>query len=65
MEILWKGTASGKSAKTMRKRAFPQNFHTRKLGEITIFFAVFSDIVREHEKVKNVANVHITFAWMA
>ena len=21
-------------------RAFPQNFHTRKLGEITVFFAV-------------------------
>ena len=26
-------------------RAFPQNFHARKLGEITLFFAV-SDIIR-------------------
>ena len=30
--------------KLRRNRAFPQNFHTRKLGEITIteFYAVFA-----------------------
>ena len=33
------------SSKTMRKRAFPQNFHTWKLGEITLFFAVMAWIV--------------------
>ena len=27
--------------KLCRNRAFPQNFHTRKFGEITVFYAVF------------------------
>ena len=31
---------SGDSPETMRKLCLPQNFHTRKLGEITVFFAV-------------------------
>ena len=37
-----------------RNRAFPQNFHARKSGEITIFFAVF-DIILRHivEEIKN------------
>ena len=30
---------------TLRKHAFPQNFHTRKLGEITVFYSVQSLIV--------------------
>ena len=34
MEILWKGTVSTVFC------AFPQNFHTRKYGEIMVFFAV-------------------------
>ena len=32
MEILWKGTVYGNCA----------NFHTRKLGEITVFYAVIT-----------------------
>ena len=44
MEILWKGTVYAKfranHPKLSRNCAFPQNFHTRKLGEITVFFAV-------------------------
>ena len=31
-----------KYRKFARNYAFPQNFHTRKLGEITVFFAVIS-----------------------
>ena len=34
MEILWKGTVS------VKFRAIPQNFCTRKLGEFTVFYAV-------------------------
>ena len=30
----------GQRPKLCENRAFPQNFHTRKLGEITIFYAV-------------------------
>ena len=33
-------TVSGDPPKTLRKYAFPQNLHTRKLHEITVFFAV-------------------------
>ena len=38
-EILWKGTAN--RPKLCGSCAFPQNFHTRKLDENTVFFAVF------------------------
>ena len=44
MEILRKGTVSAKFRANRPKLcgncAFPQNFHTKKLGEITIFFEV-------------------------
>ena len=44
VEILWKGTVSewfrANHPKLCRNCAFPQNFHTRKLGEITVFYAV-------------------------
>ena len=40
VEILWKDTVSAKFQKLCGNCAFPQNFHTRKLGEITWFFAV-------------------------
>ena len=43
MEILWKGTVSAvsrDSPKLCENCAFPQNFHTSKLGEITVFYAV-------------------------
>ena len=39
MEILWKGTAN--RPKPRRNCVFPQNFDTRKLGEITAFYAVY------------------------
>ena len=50
MVILWKGTVSAEfranRPKTQRKLCFPQNFHTRKLGEITVFNTVFnSDVI--------------------
>ena len=45
MEILWKGTVSAQfraiRPKLCGNCAFPQNLHTRKLGEITVFFGVF------------------------
>ena len=31
---------SGDSAETMRKLCLSQNFHTRKLGEITVFYVL-------------------------
>ena len=34
--------------------AFPQNFHNRKLGEITVFFAVFDSSNSFIIKVKDV-----------
>ena len=44
VEILWKATVSAKfranHSKLCGNYVFPQNFHTRKLGEITVFFAV-------------------------
>ena len=44
VEILWKGTVStlfwATGPKRCRNCAFPQNFHTRKSGKITVFFAV-------------------------
>ena len=40
MEMLSFRIVSGESPETMRNCAFPQNFYTRKLGEITVFFAV-------------------------
>ena len=47
MEILWKHTVCvGFQAIRLNfspNCAFPRNFHTRKLGEITVFYAVFAD----------------------
>ena len=44
MENLWKGIVSAqfraKRPKLCGNCAFPQNIHARKLGEITVFFAV-------------------------
>ena len=44
MEILWEGTVSAEfraiRPKLCGNCAFPQNFHTRKLEEITVFFVV-------------------------
>ena len=44
MEILWKSTVftqfQTNRPKLYGNCAFPQNFHTRKLGEITAFYAV-------------------------
>ena len=43
VEILWKGKVSAYfraiRPKLCGNRAFPQNFHTRKLDEITVFYA--------------------------
>ena len=45
VEILWEGIVSAElpvnRRKLCRNYAFPQNFHIRKLGEITVFYAVF------------------------
>ena len=45
MEILWKGKVSTES-RTIRPKlygdcTFPQNFHTMKLEEITVFYEAF------------------------
>ena len=44
MEILWKGTASAEfraiCPELYGNRVFPQNFQTRKLGEVSVFYAV-------------------------
>ena len=41
MKILWKRNSFCISPKLCRSCSFPQNFHTSKLREITVFFAVF------------------------
>ena len=41
--LVWKSSfhiVLCESREIMRNCAFPQNFHTRKLGEITLFYAV-------------------------
>ena len=47
MEILYKGTVSAQfrvnCPKLCENCVFPQNFHTRKLAEITVFFAVIDN----------------------
>ena len=44
VEILWKGTVSSEfraiRPKLCGNCAFPQNFHTRKLSEFSVFYAV-------------------------
>ena len=44
VEILWKGTVStdirANRSKLCGNSVFSQNFHTRKLGESTLFYAV-------------------------
>ena len=43
MDILWKGAVSAEfraSPKLCGNCVFRQNFHTRKLGQITVFYAV-------------------------
>ena len=42
-----------------RNCAFPQNFHTRKLGEITEFFAVFVPNVSFSYPLKILENLNI------
>ena len=49
MEILWKGIVSAMqklcfSTEFSGNYAFPQNFHIRKLGEITVFYAVLDPL---------------------
>ena len=45
MEILWKGTVFVEFRAICQKLcgncAFPQNFHTRKLGKVTLDYAVY------------------------
>ena len=48
MEILWKRLVSAEFW-VIRNCAFPQNFYTKTLGEITVFFVVTS--VLEFENV--------------
>ena len=48
VEILWKGKVSAQfrviRSKLCGNYAFSQNFHTRKLGEITVFFVVKNEV---------------------
>ena len=44
---------SGESPETKRNCALPQNFHTRKLGEITLFYAVIVTINRNRSFINN------------
>ena len=40
--LVWKFCGKANRSKLCGNCAFPQNFHTRKSGEITVFFAVSS-----------------------
>ena len=50
-EILWKGTVSAEfranHPKLCGNCSFPQNFHTRKFGEISVFYAVEKRILKD------------------
>ena len=65
MEILWKGTVSVEFCRIRLKLcgncAFPQNFNTRKLGEITVFYAVYR-IETSHRPNLNTLCVHYSDA---
>ena len=54
LEILWKGVVSAEfranHSKLCGSCAFPRNFHTRKLGEITAFYAVLGSFVWRLQK---------------
>ena len=56
METLRKGTVSAYFRVNCQKLcvncAFSQNFHTRKLGEITVFFAVFGGFNRSQDPIE-------------
>ena len=43
--ISWKRKNSFNSPKALRKLSIPQNFHTRKLSEISVYCAAIVDIV--------------------
>ena len=62
MKILWKDTVSSEFRANRLKLSgnctFPQNFHTSKLGEITVFFAV-TDIFRSVSLTKLLINLNI------
>ena len=53
MGILWKGAVSAQLWANRGNFAFPQNSHTRKLGEITVFFAT----VKQNELSRNKENL--------
>ena len=57
MEILWKGTVSAWFRAIRRKLcgdcAFPQNFRTRNLGEITVFFAGYKFLQNAKDRFHN------------
>ena len=57
MEILVKGTVSAEFQAILPKLCgncvFHQNFHTRKLGEITVFYAVTGTASRLIKRFKN------------
>ena len=76
MEILWKGTVStefrANRPKLCGNCTFPQNFHTRKLVEITVFFAAaanwyshsaFWKIQKKSEKIFRFCHIKKTGAW--
>ena len=52
---MWKGTVFAEfranRSKTYRNCAFPQNLHTRKLGESSVFYAVIDKFVVADDRV--------------
>ena len=56
--ILWKGTVfaqfRGIRSKLFENFAFPQNFHTKKLGQITVFLHAYLETVVQRCSVKMV-----------
>ena len=61
MEILWKGTVSAwfraNSLKLWESCAFPQSFHTRKLGEIVVFYAVYLDELIDNVDINELESI--------
>ena len=56
MEILWEDTVSAEfrviHPKLHGNFAFPQNFYTRKLDEVTVFYAVYGKYIMIPETIR-------------
>ena len=55
----------GQFARNSGETVFPENFHTKKLGEITVFYAVvhqcFSDFLKKQKFLENYSSYDVKY----